>query len=872
MPTSFTGTLDFSGFQETKTKAALPGIVPPGVGDVYGSVYLDSARKQRVPTRQELFFQFRNSVFVCCNLNAEGVVSTPLKLYVQTKTGDPRPKCRVKSISKKADYWIRSSSSMSGAVSGDADVEEVTDHPILDLWAKPNPWMSWAFLSRLTTLYMDLVGNTYWWIGKPNRLGIPKEIWPLPAHLVYPWRAAPTSDENTDLVDYYLFTSYRMQYMIPPEEIIHFRMFNPWDPYTSGISPLHATFEFVNTAEKMLGHTQAALDNQARPDALVTPAEVVGRDEADRLEKKLNLKFRAAGYGGIMVAESNMDVKELQWNPADLQALEVYAITKDMIFDAYGVPQALATKDTNLANLQASLNQHARFGIKPRLVTRDEVLNRALIPLYDDSGRLFACSDNPVPEDETLLLNKRTAMSSTGTMKPNEWRTAEGLPEEPWGDVPRAPSTMQPLDDSGIPIPPKLPPGQQNGGQGSGGNSRSGNGKNGPKGGGSGGKGDKKKPKKDKKKKKKKGLIEAVTALNSKVGAGIMSRFSAVSILCREFDLTSDYADSLIAIEPPTRNPHLKTLADQIKDKAAKGDNLDWQEPDLKNVKNTKEIKRAVDELGNEGIDIDTDTLADCLADGKMQKLDDKTWKAIINTESRKVDTIEDIRRGAKQRGKKIRHIFEEFILDTVKAPILVCYQEKPDKYYLVNGETRLSVASLFDLQPQVWLADLPDEVKKKAVDPPPDNTHTHSHDAKSSPPKTPKYAFLHFEDGTVEGIEGKEIVPLAGEYFRAAADIEAGKGPAAATQWQTDSHDPPTDVPEATGAGDGLPGQSGEVATESNPSPPAPDPAKPGGVAGTDGGPTPADSSGLHGGSGGAIMGAVVPAKPGRIARADGD
>ena len=58
--------------------------------------------------------------------------------------------------------------------------------------------------------------------------------------------------------DWGLSLPYRTQFQIPPEEIIHFRMFNPWDPYTSGISPLQATFEFVNVAEKMLGHTQAA--------------------------------------------------------------------------------------------------------------------------------------------------------------------------------------------------------------------------------------------------------------------------------------------------------------------------------------------------------------------------------------------------------------------------------------------------------------------------------------------------------------------------------------------------------------------------------------------------------------------------------------
>lgn len=540
------------------------GLAPAGLGDVVGGAYLDRARKQRQPTRVELLAEFRNAVFCCVNLNSDGVAGTPLRLFVQTRSGDPRPKCKVKALTKKQDMRLRAASAATGRIGGDVEIEEVTEHRWIDLMRSPNPWMGWHFISKLTSQYCDIEGNTYWWIGGRDPLGVPTEIWPLPSHLVQPYRN-PLNSNSRDIIEYYLFTSYKTQYQIPPKDIIHFRMFNPWDPYTSGMSPLRAVFEFVNTTEKMLGHTQAALDNQARPDALVSPAEVIGGAEATRLEQKLNLKFRAAGYGGILVAESGMKVDPLQWSPADLQALEVFAVTKDVIYDAYGVPQALATKETNLANLQASLVQHGRFGIRPRCHLRDEVINRQVMPRYDETDRLFVASDNPVPEDDTFEHTQRKDMVSLGGMTLGEWRSAAGLDKAEWADVPRVPSGLQPVDETtGEPI-------QQEMGFGGSGGDASGSSAGGFNGGD--------KPKGDKPKepdkaagKEEKSLLADVMTLNESVRNGTLRRHAACFLLCKTHGISSDEAAELIE-RPP--KPYELAREAIVRSKAARSKVID---------------------------------------------------------------------------------------------------------------------------------------------------------------------------------------------------------------------------------------------------------------------------------------------------------
>lgn len=892
MPNAFLSVLSRlfkrAGSYGTMTGRKLPGgLAPPGLGDVVGSPYVDTARKQRQPTRPELLTQFRNAVFTCANLNANGVADVPLKLYVQTSTGDPRPKCRVKGLSKKQEIWIRSSSSTSGRVAGDADVEEVTDHPFLDLLSKPNPWMSCASLIKLESLYCDLVGNCYWWIGDRGRFGIPNTLWPLPAHLVFPYRSAPSKQDNTEeLISYYLFTSYRTQYQIPPEDIVHFRRFNPFDPYTSGWAPLQAVIELVNVTEKMLGHTQAALDNQARPDAIVTPADVIGYAEAERLERRLQTKFRNAGYGGIMVAESPVDIKELQWSPADLQALEVYGVTKDQVCDAYDVPQAMYTKDTNLANLQAALDQHARFAIKPRLVERDETLNRCMIPLYDDSGRLFVASDNPVPEDEDAKVKRNVAYLSAGVLKRSEVRTSEGCEDEDWADKPTLPTNQKLLDDKGEMKPdPNAGMGGPNGkpgnGQSNGGGVRGGAAAGGPQGGKGGGKGGKKTGKKKKKKGGKKGLGEALLRFNSEVIAGRLRRHQAVFSLAHGYGITGEEADYLITRERPgDPRPTLKAIAAQARTKAK--DNLEWTKPDLDGGKDWKEVKRACKELADLGADIDTETLADCLAKGSLEKLDDKTWNNIVNTDSLDVDSIEDIRQRAHKRGKKVRDIFQEYMAGKVTAPIVVCFKENPDKYYLVNGETRLSIACLFDVRPQMWYADLPDEVKakSKALDCLPCGKGKLSDCVSRKIPifkqEHPDWDQAHCVAAAYgycreKAKKRKEMeVKAAAEPFP--PPHESGESPAPASDWQTDrdyfaTGFPPTAATDARipGQPEGLDGDGsdpdpagsgiqepawGNVPEDRSSTPTAELPAA-GGLDSDASDAAPAGDSGLHGGSG---------------------
>jgi HK97 family phage portal protein len=300
-------------------------------------------------------------------------------------------------------------------------------HRFFDLW-------------ELTTLYLEVHGSAYWYLNLDPLLGVPTEIWPLPAQNMTPRRGA----DSRNLIDYYEYRSGANSQRFRPDEIIHFRYPDPRNPYTGGLSPLRACFESVALASDYAAFRQAKFQNHAIPDALIAPEDAIGEEERDRLETQWNTTFRRGGAGKVVVAQNDMKVQLLNHSMGDLAALADLKATKEDICNAFHVPIAFLTSQTNLANLQASERLHMDKAIDPRLRRRDEKLNEQLVPLYDPTGRLFLASEDPVPVDQDAGIAQQQLDLKFGVVTINELRGERGLPPVPWGDTPWLPLNWAP--------------------------------------------------------------------------------------------------------------------------------------------------------------------------------------------------------------------------------------------------------------------------------------------------------------------------------------------------------------------------------------------------------------------------------------------
>jgi HK97 family phage portal protein len=408
-----------------------------GLAGLAGSFPQTSGRS-RSPTPAELLAELKSTAWTCATLNAAACASFPPRLYVATRHNQPAPRCLSRALAGNEERRLRGLSHLALHTRAAARIEEVTDHPLLDLLRHANPVFNAFDLWEITTLSQEVLGTAYWLLD-PGPLGVPAAVWPLPAHQVTPVRE-PNSPR---IVDAYVFRNAGREERFPPQRIIAFRYPDPRAPYTAGLSPLRACFDQARLLSDLTDFRREKFENHALPDALLCPDTVLGEEERDRLELLWNQRLRRGGAGRVVVAESAMRVQLLEHSMGDLAALADLRATREDIANAFHIPLAFLTSETNLANLQAAQEQHARQALLPRLRRRDEKLNEQLIPLYDPTGRLFLASDDPVTANREQVVAEREQALRYGVLTINEARSEQGLPPVPWGDTPWLPANWQ---------------------------------------------------------------------------------------------------------------------------------------------------------------------------------------------------------------------------------------------------------------------------------------------------------------------------------------------------------------------------------------------------------------------------------------------
>jgi HK97 family phage portal protein len=406
-----------------------------------GTGFVDAYKRNRMPTPNEQLAELKNTAFTCASINAAVCAAYPPRLYVTSQPGQPPAKCLTRPLGRQAEERLRGRKTLPAIVTKARQIEEVLEHPLLTLLRQVNPVHNSFDLWKLTTFYQEVLGSAYWYL-RFGPLGVPVEIWLLPAQNLRPVR----QPDSGRLVDYYEYRVGAHTQQFRPDEVIHFRYPDPKDPYTAGLAPLRACWEQVALTSDYLAFKKSTWENSAIPGVIISPDDVLGEEERDRLEAQWNAKFRRGGAGRALVAESNMKVTLLAHSAGDLAALAEYGATKEDIANAFHVPLAFLTTKTNLANLQAAEHQHMAKAIFPRLQRRDQKLNEQLLPLYDPSGRLFVASEDPIPYNQELGFQQQELDLKYGILTINEVRQDRGLPPVEWGDTPWLPVNWAPSD------------------------------------------------------------------------------------------------------------------------------------------------------------------------------------------------------------------------------------------------------------------------------------------------------------------------------------------------------------------------------------------------------------------------------------------
>lgn len=316
------------------------------------------------------------------------------------------------------------------------ETERVLAHPFLDLIRRPNQFMSWRHFAELHQIFLDLTGNSYWYVVS-DQMGVPRELWPLPPDCVWP---VPHPDNYLAGYLYY-----------PPgvgepirfglNDIVHFKYPNPRSFYL-GASPIKAAAYaydinlYTHVYERSFFKEGARFDFALQTDHDLTDEQIARVYKVwMKSHQGVDKAWRPAVLSGGLKAVPLNGLNK------DFEFASLAKWTKDEILGIYHTPEAMLGhgEQVNRASTDAFEVIFNRNAIEPRMGLLEEGLEDNLLTRYPGQGshgRWALEFDSPVPVDREMELKEETARLEHKVLSIDEVRAGIGREKAPWGAWP----------------------------------------------------------------------------------------------------------------------------------------------------------------------------------------------------------------------------------------------------------------------------------------------------------------------------------------------------------------------------------------------------------------------------------------------------
>lgn len=369
-------------------------------------------------TDKKAMSKYRGWVYVSATHNAKNVADAEIRLYSNVAPRVATGK-RVDSLSLKQlqSYQLKAHK----------DTVEIENHPVIDLLHNPNPSDTLYSLLYKTELFLELAGDAYWYVER-NQNGLPINLWCLYSQFV-----DIQHDGSNKIIryNYGVARDGKWQYQFEPQDIIHFKFFDPNDLF-HGISPLHAAARSNGLIESMDTYEEALNRNLGIPSGVLKyVSQSIKPDQRSIIEKKWQQKFSSVGRSGkVVVTDQDVAYEAIGVTPRDMNFLDGRKWSREEILACYGInPALLLTDDVNRSNMEtASINYHHNT-LKPRLkMISQTITNRLVKPNGINGSDLFVILEKDAPQDRDFLIEKVKILSDARAIKVNELRKELGMP------------------------------------------------------------------------------------------------------------------------------------------------------------------------------------------------------------------------------------------------------------------------------------------------------------------------------------------------------------------------------------------------------------------------------------------------------------
>lgn len=302
------------------------------------------------------------------------------------------------------------------------DVFEVTAHPFIDLYRRPNPIETRMGFWGAEWALRQIAGNAYSLVVRDGNF--PKELWHC-----YPQHINPQLSRDRFIDGYQYWVAGGDPVIFDADDILHtIWTQSPLQPH-DGRGWVEGCVRDIDALISMDSVEQARYENNCMFEGVFLLPDDATEIQAQQFEASVNAKHKGVyNAGKFLVTRGATDFKPVSWSNRDMQYLASVELHERRIRNNAGVPEAFA--NLNQSNLASALQADGLYSsgtIQPQLVNHAEMMTAFLLREYGlAEGEYWIAYDNILETnaDEVAALAEKKYQSGGLTL--NEYRAEIG--------------------------------------------------------------------------------------------------------------------------------------------------------------------------------------------------------------------------------------------------------------------------------------------------------------------------------------------------------------------------------------------------------------------------------------------------------------
>ncbi|MBC6712454.1 phage portal protein [Treponema sp. Marseille-Q3903] len=323
------------------------------------------------------------------------------------------------------------------------------DTALANLFRFPNKNLSRFDLWKQTCAWWSLDGEAFWWFGENYVCGIPTEI-----YILNPRYMQHVVDGGKITKWVYTEEGSGWPLIILPDEVIHFKDWNPWNVYR-GVSPLVSLGLEVEQDLLAAKQNTGLLKEGGVPKGLLKTDQVLTEAEAELLARTWDRKYGRGMKNLVAVLGKGTEYQPLTFSPDVLKLYDMKKWNLYTLLAKYGIPPRVANIQDSKSSLSGTDtdSQHRAFWnytLIPLLKNFEEVLEVLLFRRFNlpETGVFNLDSIPELQESEDAQSNRDIAEINAGLKTINDVLRKRGENTKPWGDTWFRASSLVPVEQS----------------------------------------------------------------------------------------------------------------------------------------------------------------------------------------------------------------------------------------------------------------------------------------------------------------------------------------------------------------------------------------------------------------------------------------